>query len=89
MNGPKCVQEIVVQVLNAEGYDGLYNADNSCACELGDLAPCGEMQPDCRTGYKHVITAEDIDSGRFDHFDAPPSMEDIGRYWVIVRERDP
>lgn len=32
--------------------DGLYNSDLGCACEIDDLMPCGEPQPDCEAGYK-------------------------------------
>ena len=35
--------------LKRHGYDGLYIED-SCACKLDDLAPCGELGEDCRPG---------------------------------------
>ena len=35
--------------LKANGYDGLY-VEDSCACKLDDLAPCGEMNGDCEPG---------------------------------------
>lgn len=44
----------LVQIgLKQGGFDGLYNAD-LCGCEVGDLAPCGEIQHECTAGYKHV-----------------------------------
>lgn len=58
--------EIIASVgakLKANGYDGLYYA-GECACELGDIAPCGTMEcggkddgdyiNGCEPGYKHI-----------------------------------
>ena len=42
---------IVADRLRADGYDGLFSPDE-CACLLDDLEPCGEVQGDCRAGYK-------------------------------------
>lgn len=47
--------EIVKAGLIANGFDGLYN-QNNCGCELGGLAPCGDVQSDCRGGYKHALS---------------------------------
>ncbi len=62
---PKTVLEMVADCLRENGYDGLYSADFECACELGDLAPCGDMQDDCAAGYKRVLTAPEdgLDAG--------------------------
>lgn len=45
--------------LKAGGYDGLFSA-GECACDLCDLAPCGQDDAgkngyinDCEPGYKH------------------------------------
>ena len=45
------VLDIVKKYLDENGYDGLYS-DYECACLKDDLAPCGEMNMDCRAGYK-------------------------------------
>ena len=45
------VIKIVYIYLKDNKYDGLYNP-GLCACELGDLAPCGEIQGNCIAGYK-------------------------------------
>ncbi len=61
----KTVQKMVIDYLRENGYDGLFSADLECSCELGDLAPCGDMQGDCAAGYKRVLTAPegDLDAG--------------------------
>jgi len=51
MNNPT-VTEIVAEYLREHGYDGLCANEGECACEIGDLAPCGEMQDDCWAGHK-------------------------------------
>lgn len=38
--------------LKKDGYDGLYCPEGNCACELGDLHPCGEYTEECKPGYK-------------------------------------
>lgn len=37
--------------LKKRGYDGLYHP-GACACDLSDLASCGEDHSDCKPGYK-------------------------------------
>ena len=44
------VLEMVAAYLIAHHYDGLYS-EGRCACKVSDLAPCGELQSDCRAGY--------------------------------------
>lgn len=44
------VRDIVRECLKANGYDGLYVA-GECACQLSDLAPCGERDDACKPGY--------------------------------------
>jgi len=46
------VIEIIEKYLKENGYDGLYNERYECGCEIGDLAPCGEIGTDCKAGYK-------------------------------------
>ena len=43
---------IVGHFLHSQGYDGLYNTDGECACEIGDLCPCDEMFAACKPGYR-------------------------------------
>lgn len=50
------VLQIVKAHLVAGNFDGLYNADAECGCELFDLAPCGEIGGECRAGYKVPCT---------------------------------
>lgn len=49
----KTVIEIIKKNLIEEGFDGLYNEDLECGCEVSDLEPCGEIRSDCTAGYKH------------------------------------
>ena len=50
MKASLTAHEIVVQWLDANGFDGL--ASDECACDIADLAPCGNIGPDCQAGYK-------------------------------------
>ena len=43
--------EIVKAYLKENGFDGLRNDVDGCACSLDDLAHCGEMRQDCTAGY--------------------------------------
>jgi hypothetical protein len=38
------VIEIIKQHLIDNGFDGLYNEDLGCGCELADLEPCDALQ---------------------------------------------
>ena len=39
--------------LKKHNYDGIY-CDGECACEIGDLHPCGIDDDElCEPGYKH------------------------------------
>lgn len=51
------VREIIQQYLQNCGYDGLYNSEGECACEIGDIAPCESLSLDCKAGYKRVDEA--------------------------------
>lgn len=55
------VFEIVKGYLIVNKYDGLYHEDGDCACEVQELAPCGEISVDCRAGYKTKCTCGDHD----------------------------
>jgi len=46
------LRDIMKQWLEANGYDGLYNSQVDCACELSDLFPCGEPALECSAGHK-------------------------------------
>ena len=46
------VKDIIRGFLQTCGYDGLFNADRFCACELPDLFPCIDEGVDCEPGFK-------------------------------------
>ena len=49
----KTVIEMVKRYLIDNGFDGLYNEELECGCELADLEPCDALQSNCKAGYKH------------------------------------
>jgi len=55
------VIEIVEQYLKANNLDGLYHEDGECACECGELAPCGQVEMGCRGGVKAPCECGDHD----------------------------
>jgi hypothetical protein len=45
--------ETVKEYLKKNKYDGLYNAEAGCACEIDDIAPCyNGFNCGCTVGYK-------------------------------------
>ena len=50
---PKNVREIIASWLAEHGYEGLYDEDGECACELADLGLCDGFPEYCKPGYKH------------------------------------
>jgi len=46
------VSEIIEKYLKENGYDGLYNLNGECGCEIDDLIPCMDYCGDCKPGYK-------------------------------------
>lgn len=55
------VHDIVAEYLKRYGYDGLFNSDADCACELDELAPCGEPSFSCHPGFKYGCDCGDHD----------------------------
>lgn len=43
--------EIIAKWLGENGYDGLF-CESECACLKDELAPCGEVYPQCEAGYR-------------------------------------
>lgn len=63
MDEKMTVKEIVIEHLKANGYDGLFNEWDKCACKLDDFIPCpAEKVIDCEAGYlKPCDCGEDCD----------------------------
>lgn len=48
--------DIIKDWLKEHGYDGLYNADEPCGCDLDDFMPC--IEPDiynCQPAYAREV----------------------------------
>ena len=58
---------VIASAISAGGYDGLYAADGECACELGDLAPCGQLRDDCMMGYRYWCEDSDCEYTETNH----------------------
>ena len=58
MKNPMVI-DMVMAALRAGGFDGLVHECSECACELDDLAPCGEMGESCMAGWKHPCDCDE------------------------------
>ena len=45
------VKQITTEWLRKNGYDGLHASSGDYACELDDLMPCGQPEPQCAPGW--------------------------------------
>lgn len=45
------VIELLEKSLRENGFDGLVQEDNECACKIGELVPCESDFSNCRAGY--------------------------------------
>jgi hypothetical protein len=54
------VKLILEEWLKEHKFDGLCNLDVPCGCLCGDLAPCGEMNEDCRPGHRADVEEQDV-----------------------------
>ena len=59
MEGEMQIKEIVMKFLIDNKYDGLYDKDCECACDINDLFPCDDVCPDCIAGYKGPCECEE------------------------------
>jgi len=55
------VAHVVELWLRANGYDGLYNTEGECACELTDINPCGEICDLCCAGHYKDVPGSEFD----------------------------
>ena len=61
------VRELVKMALVDRGFDGLYNDQIDCACQVGDISPGDCINKDCHAGYEHVhsVTGDFVISSSF------------------------
>jgi len=60
------IQELVAASLRAQGYDGLFNPGDECACILNDLMPCDEPSINCVAGFRGPPRDDDFDFGVYE-----------------------
>ena len=62
--GKMKARDLLSKSLGDQGFDGLFNGDGECGCEISDLAPCeclnlDECEPGhrtpCRCGLGHAF----------------------------------
>ena len=46
------VLKMVEEYLMKNHFDGLYNEELGCGCPLNNLNPCGDINIDCKAGFK-------------------------------------
>lgn len=73
----KDVKEVVIDYLKEKKYDGLFNSDGDCACEISDLRPCDCDFSECFPGFKRTV--EELTQAQKDSLD--PDCE-----WYMVGE---
>jgi hypothetical protein len=79
----KTCLDIIKEYLKDNGYDGLFNIEGECGCELADLAPCDSLCVDlCEPGVK----IED-DSGEHDWLIARPKPADEKERELFEKDR--
>ena len=46
-------EQIIIERLKQDGFDGLFNPQNECACTINDgIAPCSGILTECEAGYE-------------------------------------
>lgn len=46
------VWRIVSEYLIGNGYDGLYNDEGECGCNIENIVECDEIKSNCNPGYQ-------------------------------------
>jgi hypothetical protein len=55
---PITVRDIVIEYLQKNNYEGIYNEEIECGCFIDDLVPCGGSCCECSPGVKMKMTYE-------------------------------
>ena len=56
-----CVKDMALSYLRGQGFEGLFNSDIECSCDVNDLMPCGQPYDNCEAGYRVVDKSGDYD----------------------------
>lgn len=68
---------MVSSYLTKEGFDGLYDMFGECACEIGNIAPCGHIGlTSCLAGYRYWCEDDDCEY-----------TKDAGKHWHMRKEK--
>ena len=92
------VVQMVERFLRKNGYDGLFQPEGPCGCELGDIAPCGQIGGDCEAGYKVPGCNSDCGEGcgarllprqEVPHcLDCVPTLEEYDEYQALLAQAE-
>lgn len=72
----KDVKDVLIEYLKENHFDGLFNADGDCACEICDLRPCDSDFSECFPGHKR--TTEELTQAQKDSLDPDCSWYMVG-----------
>lgn len=80
----KDIGDIIVEYLQANGFDGLCNGDNECGCGLVDLFACGSADAGCAPAYKRIVPCGDCPDDTCGQRDCKPGSA----YYCAIRTKD-
>jgi hypothetical protein len=62
MKSETVIDMVRARIINL-GHDGLVSESRECACLVGDLAPCGEINERCESGIRSDGCTPDCGNG--------------------------
>jgi len=46
------VEQIIIEYLKSNGFEGFCDPESECGCGLNDLFPCNQIDEDCQPAYR-------------------------------------